>query len=119
MTVYKKMRCFVDTREIEGGIPDRDSGEWLEIPFEDEDTGDTFTPESIIIKLDIAQTYLEYSFSEGDEKTVHGRIYNIGNSAPPNGAGQETVSEGNALATSMFIRADDANAIARIWARIN
>jgi len=116
MTVTRKMRCFVDTRSVEGGIPDSETGEWLEIIFVDEDTGLTFIPESIIIKLDIAQTFLEYSFSTGEVKKVHGRIYSIGNAAPPNGAGQETVSEKNVHATKMYIRADDANAIARIWA---
>ena len=92
---------------------------YARIEFVDEDTGLTFIPDSIIIKLDIAQTYLEYSFSTGATKTVHGRVYSVGNAAPPNGVGQETVSENNVLATKMYIRADDANAIARIWANKN
>lgn len=114
MTSFKKMRCFVDTRNVDGGIPTVASGDWLEVPFVDDD-GDAFTPTSVIIKLDTATTYLEYSFSTGDTKTVHGRLYDIGNNAPPNGPGQEIVNESNDLATKVYIRADAAGAIARIW----
>lgn len=116
MTVFKKMRCFVDTRSVEGGIPIVASGNWLEIEFVDADTEKTFIPTSIIVKLDISTTYLDYSFSTGDTKTVHGRLYNIGNEAPPNGSGNEQISESNIHATKMYIRADAADAIARIWA---
>lgn len=116
MTVFRKMVCFVDTRGLTGGIEDREHG-WTEIEFIDADTNKTFTPESITIKLDYAQTYLEYSFSAGNEKVIHGRLYNIGNAAPPNGPGQESKDEGNELATKIFLRATGTDAVARIWAR--
>jgi len=112
MVVFKKMRFFVDTRDVAGGIP---AGDWLEIEFTDDDDK-PFTPESIIIKVDSANSYLEYSFSEGDTKTVHGRLYDIGNNTPPTGPGQEIVSENNELATKIWIRGEDNTAIARIWA---